>query len=537
MSITRDSMGGSGENRFDPHTIFVYWSPENTTPFRDGVPRDPCDSLYHELYHAFEDTTPAGVDAHECVTAAGPSGISIKEVNATRAENARRAALGHRQRTVYGVTPLPVGACRPATPTTPLCHPTRGCPARPVGASAGDPHLSTFDGRRYDFQGAGEFVLAADPTARGRDAFEVQTRQTPWPGSRLVAVDTAMAANVAGDRVEVDLVAGAMAVLVNGVAGPIANRALPGGGTITHSDYHGEVLTVDWPDGSYLQVIAYDGSSLTVLLCAAPGRAGRLTGALGNDDGDPGNDVRTGTGPVTPDYDGLYPGYADSLRVTSTSSLFTYAAGTTTATYTDRTFPDRTPNPIPHQTWASSQCQRFGVADPVSLSDCTVDLAATGRADLLTATRDVESHSGPPGCRQPRHHRGHHHPRCDRGRAVRRHRRATPLRRCRLDQPARWLRRADPARPRRCDGGQWLPQRRPRRHRHGHSPDAWPVHPGGRPTRRRDRHDRAAPRRGGRRPAPHSSRMGRRSPPRSTRRAAPAGSPSPGTRTRPCTWS
>ena len=123
VTVNLDSGGANGENRFDPNNIFIYWSPDDTRPFVDGVARFPCDELYHELYHAFEDTTPKGVDSHECITAGGVhSGIAIKEVNATRAENARRAAQGRAQRGYYGNNKLPdrrlpaAGQGHPAVP-------------------------------------------------------------------------------------------------------------------------------------------------------------------------------------------------------------------------------------------------------------------------------------------------------------------------------------------------------------------------------------------------------------------------------------
>ncbi len=66
------------------------------------------------------------------------------------------------------------------------------------GGSNGDPHLATFDGVRYDFQAAGEFVLARGP------GFEVQARQEPWRSSRSVSINTQFAMRVGAARVTVD---------------------------------------------------------------------------------------------------------------------------------------------------------------------------------------------------------------------------------------------------------------------------------------------------------------------------------------------
>src|SRR5262249_13275931 len=55
-------------------------------------------------------------------------------------------------------------------------HPSGGGGGGPPGGgSNGDPHLHTFDGLPYEFQAAGEFVLARSTVG----GFEVQARQQP----------------------------------------------------------------------------------------------------------------------------------------------------------------------------------------------------------------------------------------------------------------------------------------------------------------------------------------------------------------------
>ncbi len=394
VTVNLDTGGANGENRFDPRNIFVYWSPDDTRPFHDGVARKPCDELYHELYHAFEDTMPQGVDSHECITAGGVhSGISIKEVHATQAENARRAAQGRQQRGYYGDNKLPTGDCLPPDKDTPLCHPTYGCPkppAKPPASTHSDPHLTTFDGRRFDFQGAGEFVAAHDGD------FQIQVRETPWPNSRTVATNTAVAANVAADRVEVRLLNGHLNLLVNGAATALGSASLPKGGKLVLGTYkHADLLAVDWPDGSYLLVTTFGTTSLTLLVSAAPGHAGKLTGLLGNDNDDPADDLRVGAGaPITEaNHDSLYPKYADSLRINQSGSLFSYDAGASTATYTDRSFPDKAPDPLPSAGWAKAVCQQYGITDPVSLAECLLDVASTGSAEFVGSAVVAQSTS------------------------------------------------------------------------------------------------------------------------------------------------
>ena len=63
--------------------------------------------------------------------------------------------------------------------------------------STGDPHLRTVDNTRYDMQAVGEFTWATVSSG----GFTVQVRQQPVHGSRRVALTTAVAADVGGDRV------------------------------------------------------------------------------------------------------------------------------------------------------------------------------------------------------------------------------------------------------------------------------------------------------------------------------------------------
>jgi hypothetical protein len=370
-------------------TVFIHWYLSGSEEYEPGVPRTNCESLYHELYHVWDETYGKGIDRHECITDAnGRTGISIKEVNATRAQNELRKKLGLPPRTKYGEHPLPTGPCKPGSKYI--------CVGEPEVCSAetGDPHLSTLDGVRYDFQAVGEFVATRDPAG----GLEIQARQRPFGNSRTVSVITAIAANINGDKVEADLTSAGPTLIVAGARRPLTPTALPGGGSIGYvPDDWGGTVTLTWPDKSTATIVSHGSFFLNLFVQPSASRAGRLEGLLGNYDGDPANDVRPrGGSPIKPSFETLYPSYADSWRVDKTSSLFTYAAGTSTDTFTDRTFPDRAvaAKDLPGHDWAEKVCRDNDVTDPIAIDACVIDLVTTGRPDVVLAAYDAQAAFG-----------------------------------------------------------------------------------------------------------------------------------------------
>lgn len=372
---------------------FIFWNTDDThTYFGGGGNADPCTSLYHELYHAYEHHT-GELDRSNCVTSAGDSGIPVSEVNATRAQNQLRALLGLPERDHYGDTPLPAGEClppeeQPEPPDDPRCS-GRGC-----GSSDGDPHLVTFDGARYSFQAVGEFVAARHPG----QGFEVQVRQEPVPGSRLVSVNTAVAFDVAGDTVEVRLRHQGPVLLVQGQVRAEEEVALPAGGTARQVEtYRGLTVAVTWPDGSTAAVRPVGRWGLRLWAQPVEVHAGGLEGLFGDFDGEPDNDLRPAGGaqPLAqpPDFDQLYPGFADSWRLDATGSLFTYPPGAGPEIYADPTFPDRRVSvaELSNRAWAEEICRRSGVTEPGALQACTLDVALTGQPDFAVSASENQA--------------------------------------------------------------------------------------------------------------------------------------------------
>src|SRR5262249_49903702 len=119
-------------------------------------------------------------------------------------------------------------------------------------------------------------------------------------------------------------------------------RRLPHGGSVRLVDRQVEVR---WPDGSLVRVMEVFGLGVDVLPAAA--RQGTLTGMFGNFDTNPDNDFATRSGQqldadkVPRSYPLLYRVFGDSWRIKQSESLFDYAPGQSTRTFTDRKRPHR----------------------------------------------------------------------------------------------------------------------------------------------------------------------------------------------------
>lgn len=365
-----NSGGTEAGSRWPDGSYHVYWNTGDRHPYAGtGGNADPCTSIYHELYHIL-DMENGTFSRDDC---AG-SGIETKEVMATRAQNLLRARLGMPQRSHYGDRPLPAGDCR-ATPPPPPCRSTT------CGRSVGEPHLVTFDGHRYDFQAAGEFVLAR---AKNAD-FEVQVRQQPWEDSRWVAINTAVAVKTAGHKIEVAPDGYKLAVLVDGQKQPFETAELSGGDTLTTMP-NSNRLDVTTKGGNVISLFGLGNYGVDVAVDPTDDLKGKFEGLLGDSDGEGKNDLRLQgrDGAIESTFDQLYPGFSDSWRITDQTSLFTYKDGKNTASYTNRAFPyERTdPKQLAGYAAAEELCKRMGMKDSISLAECAIDVAITGRPEF-----------------------------------------------------------------------------------------------------------------------------------------------------------
>lgn len=375
--IHRTTGGVNYATDYPDGSYHIYWDPDSEYNYHsDGgaaIPSTPCDRLFHEMYHVYEMMN-GTFSRDDCAD----SGIETKEVNATRAQNQLREALGLPPRTHYGTTPLPEGDCseEPPEPSPPPC--TGGC-----GKTTGDPHLTTFDQFRYSFQAVGEFILARNQS----DTFEVQVRQQAWPNSRDASVNTSVAARVGTDIVELSQEDRKLVLYLNREQTTLEDQDLPDGGTLRWNNR--DEAVVSWPDGSTLRVQSIGTFGLSVVVDPVDAYAGTMQGLLGNFNGNKEDDLRLGEAEnvIEPEFDQLYPRFADAWRITDAESLFFYKDGTSTADYTDRSFPDKpiTGADLPNRAEAEAACRNLGITDPVVLENCIFDVGITGQLAFATA--------------------------------------------------------------------------------------------------------------------------------------------------------
>lgn len=275
------------------------------------------------------------------------------------------------------------------------------------GYNDGDPHLVTVDGVHYNFQSAGEFI-----TLRDGDGLEIQTRQTatattfnPGPDSydglaTCVSLNTAVAARVGKHRVTYQPnLSGVpdpsgLQLRIDGAVTTLGPQGLNlgSGGRVVKSSI-GDGIEIDFPDGTVL--IATPGWwawqskwYLNVDVFHTPASEG-LMGAIAPGSWLPALPNGTSLGPMPTAmhqrYIDLNQKFADAWRVTNKTSLFDYAPGTSTATFTLSTWPQESPpcvipdNPSAKPLDANvARDVCHAIVGKNRNADCVFDVTATG---------------------------------------------------------------------------------------------------------------------------------------------------------------
>ncbi|HEY9422203.1 MAG TPA: Ig-like domain repeat protein [Thermoanaerobaculia bacterium] len=301
----------------------------------------------------------------------------------------------------------------------------------------GDPHVTTLDGIHYDFQGAGEYVALRDT-----DGVEIQTRSVPVsttfnPGpdpydglATCVSVNSAVAAKVDGHRVTIQPNLNGspdpsgLQVRVDGVlTTPGTNGLAVGAGRIVESPV-GNGYEINFPNGTalyvtplywssqgkwYMNVDVFRnpasggldagekprGGSPDVGGLMAPLAPGSWLPAMPN-----GSSLGSMPGTLNQRYVDLYQTFGAAWRV-GAGSLFDYAPGTSTATFTLASWPPENPpciipktpvaNPLDPKV-AAELCR--GISDKILNANCVFDVTVTGEpgfADLFLFTQMIRA--------------------------------------------------------------------------------------------------------------------------------------------------
>jgi lysyl endopeptidase len=305
-----------------------------------------------------------------------------------------------------------------------------------ISGMDGEPHVTTLDGIHYDFQGAGEYFALRDA-----DGVEIQTRIAPIsttfnPGAdpydglaTCVSINTAVAAKVDGHRVTIQPNLNGvpdpsgLQVRVDGVLTTLGTNGLPvGAGRIVRAPI-GNGYEINFPNGTALYVTPYYWAYqsmwyLNVDVFRNPGWDGLdSSGASGGAATDLGGIMAplapgswlpalpggTSLGPMPATlhqrYVDLYQKFGDSWRV-GAKSLFDYAPGTSTATFTLPWPPEKPPCIIPRtpvsepldRKLAEEHCS--AVTDAQLNADCVFDVEVTGElgfADLYLFTQRIRA--------------------------------------------------------------------------------------------------------------------------------------------------
>lgn len=310
-----------------------------------------------------------------------------------------------------------------------------GPPSRPY--TSGDPHIRTVDGVNYDFQAVGEFVLLRD------EYVEIQSRQTAvatdaplgpdaYTGlTSCVSINTAVALAIGNDRITYEPNLNGepdprgLQLRINGelIRMPDAGIPLSSGVRITRTLAPGGIQ-IEAPGGAvivitpgwwnhyqlwYLNIdVRHIRATMGLMGTIAPGNwlpalpDGTLLGAR------PAN--------LQDRYQVLYGKFGNSWRVNDSTSLFDYAPGTSTRTFTVAQWPNgqspqsckappqpgvpiRTPQPPLPRAEAEQACS--GIVDKDRRAACVQDVMVTGERGfgqtyLLADRIDRNAYPAPP---------------------------------------------------------------------------------------------------------------------------------------------
>jgi hypothetical protein len=259
----------------------------------------------------------------------------------------------------------------------------------PCARSSGDPHLSTFTGDGFSLQAAGEFTAARTDDGQ----LDVQVRLVPWDDR--VAITGAVAVRAGEQRITVE----------HGTDEPLLLDGEPAGidafGSLrlddgTMLERNATAIIVTWADGTELWLEVHR-RGIDYRFAPTADLVPRLEGLHGTGDG-----RLLGADSVLRDHGAPHDvllEHADTWRITEEEALFARAPGTTTDTWTDRSFPaaavtldDLDPDA---RARADTLCSLAGLT-AFDLTACTIDVAVTGDPGYVDSAVQMQILAGPP---------------------------------------------------------------------------------------------------------------------------------------------
>ena len=253
------------------------------------------------------------------------------------------------------------------------------------GIGWGDVHFTTFDGRKYDLQSFGDFILAE--TARKDDDWIVQTRQDPAFWNHSVSLNTAFATLVDGQKVVFNTRFRNNRLQIDGVDFPLANGETKSIGNSKIERYNNKytikyagndgIIDIDDP-----KLIAFDyNNHLNIHI---PDFA-TMQGLLGNNDGDPTNDFALRNGTQLPNNltaQEIHNTYGESWRVQPEESLFENSAPNIDIPKKIISLEDFPQDQVQE---AKNKVFEAGIIDPDRIDAVALDILGTGDEIFLTS--------------------------------------------------------------------------------------------------------------------------------------------------------
>lgn len=270
--------------------------------------------------------------------------------------------------------PLPDAGGSDAPPAAPEPAPVGKAPS----VATGEPHYLSEDGTGITAQSLGEFVLSS-----GEPGQQVQARTEPYKTSTIASAITALAFGVGDHKVVVHLDGSVVIDSKPFTGGQRVQYGLSGGGAVGMWRGAGEGsardVAVVWPDLSV--AIVHRNRGYLNLDLQWRRETGRRTGVLGSDNGDPADDRTARDGSLSAPAD--VEGFVRSWRVSQQESLFDYADGQSTATFTRDDFPAAGASTVA----PAPACD--GLPAGFARDSCVYDVGLTGDNEFATSSLRV----------------------------------------------------------------------------------------------------------------------------------------------------